>query len=91
MCQALEHYLPGTTQKPGHGASSLWIEGDPALDTRKLHVAAAAESILIEPGDIHFQSEDPPLNYFRLGYSSIANDQIEPGIKHLAKIIHGLL
>jgi GntR family transcriptional regulator/MocR family aminotransferase len=46
-------------------------------------VLAEKNGILIEAGDIHFLSNNPPLNYFRLGYSSIAPRLIEPGIEKL--------
>ncbi|WP_315983024.1 hypothetical protein [Aliamphritea spongicola] len=40
------------------------------------------EGILIESGAIHFLREPMPKNYFRLAYSSISTDKIEPGIKN---------
>jgi len=60
------------------------------LDSRLLKDLAADEGILIEPGDIHFLSDNPPLNFFRLGFSAIADNKIEEGIKKLADIIHGM-
>jgi GntR family transcriptional regulator/MocR family aminotransferase len=51
---------------------------------------AAARGILIEPGDVFFYSENAPRNYFRLGFSSIPLDRIEPGIQTLAEIVHDL-
>ena len=91
MSLALERYLPESSQRPEHGGSSFWIKGDPSLDARKLGAVAASQGILIEPGDLHFQSPEPPMNYFRLAYSSIANDKIEPGIKLLSDIIHEMV
>ncbi len=35
--------------------------------------------------------DDPPQNFIRLGYSSIAAKQIEPGIKKLAGLIHDMI
>ena len=87
MNKALDQYLPKSSQAPTYGGSSFWVKGNRELDTRLLYKRAAEEGILIEPGDIHFLSDDPPLNYFRLGYSSIINDRIKPGIKRLAEII----
>jgi len=52
---------------------------------------AREAGILIESGDICFMQADPPLNYFRLGYSSIAAKLIEPGIKKLADLIHQMV
>ena len=43
--------------------------------------------IVMEPGSIHFADENGPKNFFRLGFSSIAVEQIEPGIKLLSELI----
>lgn len=87
---ALDKYLPESSQAPAFGGSSFWVRGPQELDARKLRKNAALEGILIEPGDIHFLSDNPPLNFFRLGYSSIAIERIEPGIKRLAEMVHEL-
>ncbi|HZT20820.1 MAG TPA: hypothetical protein VFA23_15525, partial [Dongiaceae bacterium] len=49
--------------------------------------AAARSGILIEPGDVHFLAEDGPRNVFRLGFSSIALERIEPGIRLLGQVL----
>ena len=90
MKDALDNYLSESSRAPAFGGSSYWVRGQDGLDARILEAKAAAKGILIEPGEIHFFSNDPPLNYFRLGFSSIANEQIEAGIKRLARIIHAL-
>jgi GntR family transcriptional regulator / MocR family aminotransferase len=69
------------------GGTAFWIEGPPALDARVLEKAAAAVGVLIEPGDVHFLAEEGPRNFFRLGFSSIPAERIEPGIKLLAEVI----
>ncbi len=56
-----------------------------------LQKRAREESILIESGGIHFLDEGAPSNYFRLGYSSISTDRIEPGIKKLSELIDELM
>jgi GntR family transcriptional regulator/MocR family aminotransferase len=43
--------------------------------------------VLIEPGDVFFHPDNPPLNYFRLSYSAISTDRIGPGIARLAAVI----
>jgi GntR family transcriptional regulator/MocR family aminotransferase len=91
MGGALAEYLPASFQKPGFGGSCYWVRGPEGLDARLLRKEAADRGILIEPGDIHFLSEEPPLNYFRLGYSSIATDRIAPGIKALAELIEDMI
>jgi GntR family transcriptional regulator/MocR family aminotransferase len=59
----------------------------PWLDARRLADLARVEGILIEPGDVHFATEAPPLNYFRLGFSSIDASAIEEGICRLGRLV----
>ncbi len=87
MADALATHLPNSSSPPTFGGSSYWVAGPDHLDARALHREALNNSLIIEPGDIHFFDQTPPSNYFRLGYSSIKSDQIEPGIKLLAKLI----
>jgi len=87
MGEALREYLPESSKEPSFGGSCYWVKGPDNLDARRLQKEAAEHGILIEPGDIHFIGEHPPLNYFRLGYSSINAERIRPGIKLLAELI----
>lgn len=87
MADALAKHLPESSRPPTFGGSSYWVAGPKHLDARKLQTLALQHSLIIEPGDIHFHAKNPPLNYFRLGYSSIKLENIEPGIKLLAKLI----
>jgi GntR family transcriptional regulator/MocR family aminotransferase len=88
---ALNKYLPESTRKPSFGGTSYWVEVPEQVDTRELKKKAREASILIESGDIFFMQDNPPQNFFRLGYSSIAANRIEPGIKKLATLIHDML
>ncbi|ANG64486.1 2-aminoadipate aminotransferase [Marinobacterium aestuarii] len=87
MGAALSEFLPASSQKPSFGGSCYWVEGPEGLDARLLRKEAADRGILIESGDLHFAGENPPLNFFRLGYSSIGAERIRPGIKALAELI----
>lgn len=90
MGEALNKHLPESTRIPSFGGTSYWVRGDEKLDTRELKEKAREAGILIESGDICFMQDDPPQNFLRLGYSSIAVGQIEPGIKKLSKLIHDM-
>ncbi|MFT5219616.1 MAG: GntR family transcriptional regulator/MocR family aminotransferase [Planctomycetota bacterium] len=90
MGEALNKYLPESTRIPSFGGTSYWVRCDDKLDTRELKECARAAGILVESGDICFMQDDPPQNFLRLGYSSIAASQIEPGIEKLAKLIHSI-
>lgn len=87
---ALARHLPGCAHVPILGGASCWLHGPAWLDSLELAYAAAERSILIEPGDIFFASDTPPLNYFRLGFSSIAAERIEAGVRELALVIEKL-
>jgi GntR family transcriptional regulator/MocR family aminotransferase len=91
MSAALQQFLPHSATAPSFGGSSFWVQGPEGLDARQLAEEALAEGILIEPGDVHFLGSDQPSRYFRLGYSSIPVERIEPGIRKLAEIIERLV
>ena len=91
MGDALNRYLPESSRIPSFGGTSYWVKGPDQLDTRELKNKAREASILIESGDICFMQPKPPQNFFRLGYSSIAANKIEPGIKKLADLIHKMI
>ncbi len=88
MGRALGRHLPGWSRMPSFGGTSYWVEGPPDLNADALADTARQEDILIEPGAIHFAGDPPPRNHFRLGFSSIAEDRIEPGIARLAELAH---
>lgn len=90
MGEALERHLPQTGHSPSVGGSSYWVKGPPELDARQLARRAAERSIFIEPGDVTFYSDDPPLQYFRLGFSAIAEELIEPGLEKLGALVDEL-
>jgi GntR family transcriptional regulator/MocR family aminotransferase len=87
MREALNRHLPDASFIPTSGGTSYWIKGPDTLNVRALLARLKEQGILLEPGDVHFMSTEPPANYFRLGFSSIPIDRIEPGIQQLAKLI----
>ncbi|MDX2422384.1 MAG: PLP-dependent aminotransferase family protein [Amphritea sp.] len=88
MVESVNRHLPHmrTTQEVNSGATSMWLKAPEGVNTEEVSWAAARNSILIEPGAIHFPIANPPKNYFRLGFSAIANHKIEPGIAALKKV-----
>jgi GntR family transcriptional regulator/MocR family aminotransferase len=84
--EALARHLPESAQAPTFGGTAYWVRGPRGLDARALEARAAHEGILIEPGDGCFVDRPAPPNFFRLGFSSIPVDRIEPGIARLAKL-----
>lgn len=88
MAKALEMHLPNAATVPTYGGSTFWVEGPGELNADLLATEALENGIVIEPGSIHFADENGPKNFFRLGFSSVAPEQIEPGIKLLAELIN---
>jgi GntR family transcriptional regulator/MocR family aminotransferase len=87
MGGALKRYLPGSTRTPSFGGSCYWVKGPDGLDAEELNERAKEKSVLIEPGRIHFGAGNAPRSYFRLGFASIDEKRIEPGIKLIAELI----
>ncbi len=85
MGDALNRHMPDAARAPSFGGTSFWVKGPAALDSERLAAAVAQQGVLIEPGRITFGVERPPSNYFRLAFSSISDDRIEPGIVTLAR------
>jgi GntR family transcriptional regulator/MocR family aminotransferase len=88
MGEALGRHLPECRWQATTGGTAFWIEGPAGLDTRRLEAAAAKRGILIEPGEVHFlDAAAAPRNFFRLGFSSIATERIEPGLRLLGETL----
>lgn len=69
------------------GGSSLWMSAPEHVNTTRLARSLQSQSVHIEPGASFFSSSNRPENYYRLGYSSISTDRIEPGVKLIADAI----
>ena len=91
MGNALEEHLPGWAQTPSFGGTSFWVRGPGRLDSRELAQRALEEGVVIEPGDICFMKPSQHRNTFRLGFSSISQERIAPGIEILATAAKRLL
>lgn len=83
---ALVRHLPGWVDEAAQGGSSFWLEGPPSLDGAKLAERALEDGIVIEPGDIYFADRRAGRNFVRLGFSSIPEERIAPGVERLAAI-----
>lgn len=90
MADGLQKYLPECGARALTGGSSCWVQGPPGLDTERLAVAAEQLGVLIEPGAVFFGSDNPPRHYFRLGFSAICVESIEPGLHALATALERL-
>ena len=83
----LETHFRDHSQRPTFGGSAFWVKGPEDLDTNHLAIQAAKAGILFEPGEVFFHGRDRPRNFFRMGFSSIATDRIQPGIEELVQLL----
>jgi GntR family transcriptional regulator / MocR family aminotransferase len=90
MAAALDRWFPDSGRRQAFGGTAFWIKGPEWLDASLLAVEARGEGILIEPGAVHFAGPHIPRNYFRLGFSAIPNERIDPGMEKLARIVDTL-
>ncbi len=91
MGEALSRHMPDSTVMPSFGGSSFWVHGPAELDAARLAETALQRGVVFEPGAIFFMAKQPPLNMFRLGFSSISVKQIEPGVRLLAELMEQAL
>jgi GntR family transcriptional regulator/MocR family aminotransferase len=87
LMSALRRHLPEAEARQAHGGSALWVRLPCVDDTRRLAAKALEAGVVIEPGDVFFGSTPAPRNFVRMGYSSIAADDIDAGIKLLARSV----
>ncbi|MDB5500234.1 MAG: transcriptional regulator, GntR family with aminotransferase domain [Tardiphaga sp.] len=83
----LPEYLAGCTWLRGAGSTSYWVTCPPSVNAAELAEAARNEGVVIEPGDIFSMVEGANRRCFRLGFSSIRTDRIEPGLARLGRLI----
>ena len=85
--QAIETHGLTVAGRGVYGGSSLWMRAPDGVDTTDLAKLLQDDSVLIEPGAPFFAGPDRARSRFRLGYSSIPQTRIEPGIARIAQAI----
>jgi len=90
MGEALSNHLSMSSNAPTFGGSSFWVALPDGLRSADLERAARSQGIIINSGDSYFASRNGPANFFRMGFSSIADEKIEPGIHALSEVLVGL-
>ncbi|MDQ6740323.1 MAG: PLP-dependent aminotransferase family protein, partial [Actinomycetota bacterium] len=64
------------------GGTGLWLKAPAQVDTRELRVLAKRNGILFD----YFATRHTSNNYMRIGFASIPNERIEPGLLKLAAL-----
>ena len=68
------------------GGSSFWLPTPRGLDSDALALALCPEGVLIEPGRPFFRDRPQGAGFYRLAYSSIAEAEIDEGIRRIAAV-----
>ncbi len=79
--------MPEAELRATSGGSAIWLRLPGGLDARAVAQAARARGVLVEPGDVHYLREAPPVDRLRLGFAAIPLDRIAPGIAQLADAV----
>ena len=87
MDEAIRSHGLTVAGQGGFGGSSFWMRAPEGVDTEALAERLRAQDVLIEPGRLFFATPDPPRNYYRLAYSSIAPARIGEGVALIAAAI----
>jgi GntR family transcriptional regulator / MocR family aminotransferase len=85
--QLLPTFLPTCTWTRGAGSTNYWISCPEGTNTTSLADAARCEGVVIEPGEVFSINESATRHCFRLGFSSIRTDRIEPGLARLGAVL----
>jgi GntR family transcriptional regulator/MocR family aminotransferase len=87
LTAALDAHLPEVRYVPIGGGASCWVQGPPWLDAARLADDAREAGILIEPGGVFFADDAERSPWFRMGFSAIKLEKIEPGVRALAEVV----
>jgi len=89
--QALNHYLRDTEiELPTQGGTALWVQYPAEITVNKLVSEAAKRGILIEPDSHYYADRKRQRNYFRMGVTSIPEENIREGVKQLTQLMREL-
>ena len=89
--QALNHYMRDTEiELPTQGGTALWVHCPSEIAVGNLVTEAAKHGILIEPDSHFYSTRKRPGNYFRLGVTSIPEENIREGVNQLTRLIRNL-
>ncbi len=87
MGNALAQHLPDVNVTRGMGGSSYWLDfQQPGMNTDILAAQAQEAGLFVEPGNVYFNDSENH-TCLRLGFSSIAEERIEPGLAELARLV----
>jgi GntR family transcriptional regulator/MocR family aminotransferase len=71
------------------GGSSVWMRAPDRMDMERVAAGLRDKGVLIEPGAPFFAAERPPIEFFRLAYSSIPAARIAEGVALIGEAMRG--
>ena len=90
ILEALARHAPDCKVTTLSGGGSCWVQVPDNVPTAQLVQRAAERGVLVEAGDVFFQSTPPRGHFIRLGFQSIKAGVIEAGIAELGRVIKDL-
>lgn len=85
-----ETYLPDA-ELTGDGGLHLFLTLPKGINTRRLLEACAEQGVIFTPGDRFFIHEGEGTNTLRLGFSRVADENIERGIQIIGRQLRSFL
>ena len=76
---------------PEVGGTTYWVRTPEDFDVANLVIEAERHGVLIEPVDHYYADPEKAQNCFRMGVTSLAVDNIRPGVERLVKLIRDLV
>ena len=68
----------------------MWVQCPVEIEVKNLVTEAAKRGILIEPDSHYYNTSQHPRSYFRLGVTSMPEENIREGINQLTRLIREL-
>ncbi len=87
MQNAIKEFGLTIAGAPPKGGSSFWMQAPTHVNALELAKILESKGVLIEPGHPFFSSDTVPNHYYRLAFSSIADNKIHDGIKIISQTI----
>jgi GntR family transcriptional regulator/MocR family aminotransferase len=87
MERLLPETLPGCHWRRDGGAKSFWVRLPEGRSGRAFETAARERGVLVEAGEIFFVDPARGDRYLRLGFTSVPEAAIEPGLRILGRLL----
>ena len=92
LVRAVERHLGNWTEyRIAQGGFNLWLQLPDHVSALTLYGQAAAEGILVTPGNVFRSGTRDFDSYIRLSIAGVSNEEIDPGIAALARVLLPLM